>query len=159
MPQTIISYMVKTDGFELTSYTIDRVIFLPWLLPKLQRPSVRAFPDVGPSLSFPVGEVPFRHASQGQYASPPGGGAPGADPDDRADAYKGRPGIDSRWEQTCTSPKSATDAVRSSGPGRVRDRSCWSASRRSRVRDSNCQFDPFPISGTGLNNLAGSAPR
>ena len=46
MPQTIISYMVKTDGFELTSYTIDRVIFLPWLLPKLQRPSVRAFPDV-----------------------------------------------------------------------------------------------------------------
>ena len=67
-------------------------------LPKLQRPSVRALPDVGPSLSFPVGEVPFRHASQGQYASPPGGGAPGADPDDPANAYKGRPGIDSRWE-------------------------------------------------------------
>src|SRR5436190_11366938 len=85
-------------------------------LPKLQRPPVRALPDVGPSLSFPVGEVPFRHASQGQYASPPGGGAPGADPDDPADAYKGRPGIDSRWEQTCTSPESATDAVRSSGP-------------------------------------------
>src|SRR5262245_32329532 len=39
-------------------------------LPKLQRPAVRALPDAGPSLSFPVGEVPFRHASQGQYASP-----------------------------------------------------------------------------------------
>src|SRR5881628_2435525 len=26
-------------------------------LPKLQRPSVRALPEVGPSLSFPVGEV------------------------------------------------------------------------------------------------------
>jgi DNA-binding beta-propeller fold protein YncE len=67
-------------------------------LPKLQRPPVRPLPDVGPSLSYPVGEVPFRHASQGQYASPPGGGAPGADPDDPANAYKGRPGIDSRWE-------------------------------------------------------------
>src|SRR5947209_6456349 len=67
-------------------------------LPKLQRPSVRALPGVGPSLAFPVGEVPFRHASQGQYASPPGGGAPGADPDDPKNAYKGRPGIDSRWE-------------------------------------------------------------
>ena len=77
----------------------DRVLVIQLgELPKLQRPSVRALPDVGPSLSFPVGEVPFRHASQGQYASPPGGGAPGADPDDPANAYKGRPGIDSRWE-------------------------------------------------------------
>ncbi len=67
-------------------------------LPRLQRPPVRAIPEIGPSLSFPVGQVPFRHASQGQYASPPGGGAPGADPDDPANAYRGRPGIDSRWE-------------------------------------------------------------
>ena len=67
-------------------------------LPKLQRPPVRALPEIGPSLSFPVGEVPFRHASQGQYASPPGGGGPGQDPDDPANAYKGRPGIDSLWE-------------------------------------------------------------
>jgi len=55
----------------------DRVLVIQLgELPKLQRPSVRALPDVGPSLSFPVGEVPFRHASQGQYAIPPGGGAP-----------------------------------------------------------------------------------
>src|SRR5262249_5231813 len=56
------------------------------------------FPTPDLVFHFPVGEVPFRHASQGQYASPPGGGAPGADPDDPANAYKGRPGIDSRWE-------------------------------------------------------------
>src|SRR5947207_3617632 len=91
-------------------------------LPKLQRPPVRALPDVGPSLSYPVGEVPFRHASQGQYASPPGGGAPGADPDDPAQAYKGRPGIDSRWEHlvlvfnpTATSSSSGRSGTRCCG--------------------------------------------
>src|SRR5262245_48507448 len=61
----------------------DRVFFIQMgELPRLQRPPVAALPQIGPSLSFPVGEVPFRHASQGQFASPPGGGAPGADPDD-----------------------------------------------------------------------------
>ena len=58
--------------------TADRVFFVQLgELPLLTRPPVRALPDVGPSLSFPVGQVPFRHASQGQFASPPGGGGPG----------------------------------------------------------------------------------
>src|SRR5438477_5505828 len=67
-------------------------------LPKLQRPPVTAIPQIGPSLSVAGGEGPFRHVSQGHHASPPGGGAPGADPDDPAQAYKGRLGIDARWE-------------------------------------------------------------
>jgi NHL repeat len=86
-------------GEAIFAESADRVFFIQMgELPRLQRPPVAAIPQIGPSLSFPVGEVPFRHASQGQYASPPGGGAPGADPDDPAQAYKGRPGIDSRWE-------------------------------------------------------------
>jgi DNA-binding beta-propeller fold protein YncE len=86
-------------GEAIFAESADRIFFIQMgELPKLQRPPVTALPQIGPSLSFPVGEVPFRHASQGQYASPPGGGAPGADPDDPAQAYKGRPDIDSRWE-------------------------------------------------------------
>ena len=67
-------------------------------LPLLNRPRPFATPDVGPSLSFPVGEVPFRNASQGMVASPPGAGGPGQDPLDPAEAWKGRMGIDARWE-------------------------------------------------------------
>jgi DNA-binding beta-propeller fold protein YncE len=67
-------------------------------LPKLNRPQQKAFPDVGPSISFPVGQAPWRNASQGSVASPPGAGGPGADPDDPAQAWQGRMGIDARWE-------------------------------------------------------------
>ncbi len=55
--------------------------------------------------------MPFRHASQGQVASPPGGGGPGADPDDPAVQYKGRPGIDSRWEHLIIAFNAAGDIV------------------------------------------------
>ena len=34
-------------------------------LPAMQRPASRAVPEIGPSPSFPVGQVPFRNASQG----------------------------------------------------------------------------------------------
>lgn len=67
-------------------------------LPLMKRPMARAVPDIGPSLSFPVGEVPWRNASQGPASSPPGAGGPGADPNDPAQAWKGRMGIDARWE-------------------------------------------------------------
>jgi hypothetical protein len=67
-------------------------------LPKMNRPMTRAIPEIGPSLSFPVGQVPWRNASQGPASSPPGAGGPGADPDDPAQAWKGRMGIDARWE-------------------------------------------------------------
>src|SRR4051812_9406036 len=67
-------------------------------LPALAMPETRPLPDIGPSLSWPLNGVPWRYASQGGYASPPGGGGPGQDPDDPKVQYKGRPGIDSRWE-------------------------------------------------------------
>ncbi len=67
-------------------------------LPLMKRPQQIALPEVGPSLSFPVGEVPWRNASQGMVASPPGAGGPGADPTDPKLAWKGRMGIDARWE-------------------------------------------------------------
>ena len=40
-------------------------------LPELERPRNTAVPEFGPSLSFPVNQVPFRNASQGPVASPP----------------------------------------------------------------------------------------
>jgi hypothetical protein len=63
-----------------------------------RRPQGVALPEIGPSLSFPVGQVPIRNASQGIVSSPPGAGGPGADPNDPAQAWKGRMGIDARWE-------------------------------------------------------------
>jgi hypothetical protein len=80
-------------------------------LPAIQRPMPKAFPEMGPSLSFPVGQAPFRNASQGMVASPPGAGGPGADPDDPAQAWKGRMGIDARWEHTVVAFNSAGDIV------------------------------------------------
>lgn len=80
-------------------------------LPLLQRPAPRVLPDIGPSLSFPVGEVPFRNASQGPVSSPPGAGAPGADPDDPKQQWQGRMGIDARWEHTIVVLNATGDIV------------------------------------------------
>jgi DNA-binding beta-propeller fold protein YncE len=92
--------------------TADRVFAVQLgELPELKRPALTPLPNIGPSLAFPVGQVPFRHASQGQVASPPGGGGPGADPDDPAVQYRGRPGIDSRWEHLIIVFNSAGDIV------------------------------------------------
>src|SRR5690349_8676401 len=52
-------------------------IFQRGELPLLTRPQGKPVPEFGPSLSFPVGQVPFRNASQGPVSSPPGAGAPG----------------------------------------------------------------------------------
>jgi peptidylglycine monooxygenase len=99
-----------TEG--LFAESPDRVLVVQLgELPALSRPPVRALPDVGPSLSFPVGGVPFRHASQGRFASPPGGGGPGADPDDPAVQYAGRPGVDSRWEHLVVAYNAAGEIV------------------------------------------------
>ena len=50
----------------------DRVFILQrgWL-PEMERPTNTPVPQFGPSLSFPVNQVPFRNASQGPVASPP----------------------------------------------------------------------------------------
>jgi len=73
-------------------------IFQRGELPLMSRPQGKPVPEFGPSLSFPVGQVPFRNASQGPVSSPPGAGAPGADPSDPAQAWKGRMDVDARWE-------------------------------------------------------------
>jgi hypothetical protein len=67
-------------------------------LPELERPPMRPIPEIGPSLSFPVGEAPLRNASQGPASALPGAGGPGQDPKDPRFAYQGRVGIDARWE-------------------------------------------------------------
>ena len=66
--------------------------------PVLTRPPQTAVPQFGPSLSFPTAEVPFRNASQGPVASLPGGGAPGDKPEDADKLWKGKAGVDARWE-------------------------------------------------------------
>jgi len=80
-------------------------------LPRLQRPASKPVPDFGPSLSFPVGQAPLRNASQGPASSPPGAGGPGADPDDPAQAWQGRMGIDARWEHTVVVVNAAGDFI------------------------------------------------
>jgi DNA-binding beta-propeller fold protein YncE len=80
-------------------------------LPQVKRPAARALPDFGPSLSFPVGGAPLRNASQGPASSPPGAGGPGADPDDPAQAWRGRMGIDARWEHLLLVFNAAGDIV------------------------------------------------
>jgi sugar lactone lactonase YvrE len=67
-------------------------------LPALPRPANTPIPQLGPSLSFPAGEVPFRNASQGPVASLPGGGAPGDLPEDADKHWSGKVGVDARWE-------------------------------------------------------------
>ena len=65
-------------------------------LPDLRRPRNTPVPSFGPSLSFPVNQVPFRNASQGPVASPPTGGGTGGVPNWGNDA--GKEGVDYRWE-------------------------------------------------------------
>ena len=80
-------------------------------LPEMQRPAARPIPQVGPSLSFPVGQAPFRNASQGPASSPPGAGGPGADPDDPKQQWQGRMGVDARWEHTIVVVNASGDIV------------------------------------------------
>ena len=67
-------------------------------LPAIPRPMNMPVPQFGPSLSFPVNEVPFRNASQGPVAALPGGGGPGQLPEDADKYWKGTKGVDARWE-------------------------------------------------------------
>jgi len=67
-------------------------------LPVVKRPPQTPVPQFGPSLSFPTAQVPFRNASQGPVAALPGGGAPGQLAEDAEENWKGRMGVDARWE-------------------------------------------------------------
>ena len=67
-------------------------------LPVVKRPPQTPVPQFGPSLSFPTAQVPFRNASQGPVAALPGGGAPGSLAEDAEKNWKGKMGVDARWE-------------------------------------------------------------
>jgi peptidylamidoglycolate lyase len=62
-------------------------IFMRGEIPKLDRPREVPYPSVGPSISFPVSQTPFRNASVGPVTSP---GQPGN--------WLGTLGVDARWE-------------------------------------------------------------
>ena len=70
----------------------DRVFITQrgWL-PELERPENTPVPEFGPSLSFPVNQVPFRNASQGPVASPP---------NYRASEAVTKDGVDYLWKDT-----------------------------------------------------------
>src|SRR3984957_14914872 len=55
-------------------------------IPNLKRPEEVAYPAVGPSLSFPVSQVPWRNASVGPVTA---AGNP---------VWSGKLGVDARWE-------------------------------------------------------------
>jgi DNA-binding beta-propeller fold protein YncE len=55
-------------------------------LPAMKRPEEVAYPKVGPSISFPVSQLPFRNASVGPVTS---AGNP---------VWSGKLGVDARWE-------------------------------------------------------------
>jgi hypothetical protein len=61
-------------------------------LPELERPAEVPYPGVGPSLSFPVSQTPFRNASVGPVSSPGNSGSDGWN------GWKGKLGVDARWE-------------------------------------------------------------
>lgn len=71
----------------------DRVfILMRGELPALERPEEVPYPDVGPSLSFPVSQTPFRNASVGPITSPGNTGSDGWN------EWQGTLGVDARWE-------------------------------------------------------------
>jgi hypothetical protein len=71
----------------------DRVfVLMRGELPALARPTEIPYPGVGPSLSFPVSQTPFRNASVGPVSSPGNSGSDGWN------GWKGKIGVDARWE-------------------------------------------------------------
>jgi len=80
-------------------------------LPAMERPAATLLPQIGPGLSFPVSQYPFRNASQGPAMGLPGAfGGGGPTPYERDPKYilapdqvahpnwQGTVGVDARWE-------------------------------------------------------------
>ncbi len=71
----------------------DRVfVLMRGELPALERPEQVPYPNIGPSLSFPVSATPFRNASVGPVTSPGNTGSDGWN------EWQGTLGVDARWE-------------------------------------------------------------
>jgi hypothetical protein len=69
-------------------------------LPNIKAPKPKMLPELGPSLSFPIGRLPWRDAT---VAAMPGAGGTGQDPDDGPRLWKGDTppyreiGVDANW--------------------------------------------------------------
>ena len=68
-------------------------------LPNIPRPQTRLLPDLGPSILFPVGRLPFRDAT---VSALPGAGGSGQKPEDGPKLWKGTVGVDAKWEHCLT---------------------------------------------------------
>ena len=82
----------------------DRVFLLGGgELPAIERPGERLMSDIGPSVLFPIGGLPWRNANR---ATPPGGGGSGSDPAQGMDLWSESVvpnrelGVDARWEHS-----------------------------------------------------------
>jgi DNA-binding beta-propeller fold protein YncE len=67
-------------------------------LPNIKRPETKSLSDMGPSIKFPVGRLPWRDAT---VSSPPGAGGTGQDPRDGMKAWAAagnKMGVDAQWE-------------------------------------------------------------
>jgi DNA-binding beta-propeller fold protein YncE len=77
----------------------DRVfVLLRGELPNIPRPRTRKLADIGPSIEFPIGRLPWRDATT---ASPPGNGGTGQIAEEGMKAWEARGntlGVDARWE-------------------------------------------------------------
>ncbi len=92
----------------------DRVFVLQrGELPNIQRPQGRRLADVGPSIEFPIGRLPWRDATT---ASLPGNGGTGQLAEDGIKAWEARGnrmGVDARWEHCILVFNSKGDLVES----------------------------------------------
>src|SRR5206468_4578051 len=67
-------------------------------LPKIAAPRTRKLADLGPSIAFPIGRLPWRDATT---ASPPGNGGTGQLAEEGIQAWEragNKMGVDARWE-------------------------------------------------------------
>jgi hypothetical protein len=67
-------------------------------LPDVKRPNTKKLTDMGPSIFFPIGRLPYRDTTS---ASPPGNGGSGALAETGMDAWfkaGNKMGVDARWE-------------------------------------------------------------
>ena len=83
-------------------------------LPNIKRPETKTLTDMGPSIKFPVGRLPWRDAT---VSSPPGAGGTGQDPKDgmKAWAAAGTSSASMRSGKTASSCSTATATSSSVG--------------------------------------------
>jgi DNA-binding beta-propeller fold protein YncE len=86
-------------GQSVFAESADRVFVLDrGELPNIQRPRTKKLDDLGPSLSFPIGRLPWRDATS---ASLPGNGGTGQLAEEGIQAWEragNKMGVDARWE-------------------------------------------------------------